>query len=146
MPESLSLAVKDVDGPNPSGWYEVLFEDDAYPKASTKNEELAKVAFQSRGSEAEVTLSKVVKGKFTNIYLNAINGVKDTPVKRAGTAASSAAPRDNNVIGNQWAIGRSTELLIASDRDFDFPLNAETMSDLILQAKALVEMRDKLTK
>src|SRR6476620_12493029 len=134
--ETLSLAVKEVDGPNTNGWYDVLFEDGSTPpKASTKSEELAKAAFQSRGTEAEVVISTVKSSKFTNIYVNEINGVKDTPKRRSGSsAASSAAPRDNNAIGNQWAIGRSTELLIASDRDFDFPLNKETMSDLLTQA------------
>jgi len=139
MAETLSLAVKEVDGPNAQGWFEVVFEDDS--KASTKSEELAKAAFQSRGTIADVVVSRVTKGKYTNVYLNEINGVKDSPKPRAKTASNGAAPRTPETqerIARQWAYGRSIELLIASDSVFEFPLTSEQMSALSDQATALV--------
>src|SRR6476661_1650833 len=107
-----TITVKDVDGPNSNGWYEILLEDDR--KVSTKDEDVAKAAFQSRGSEAEAVISSTVKGKFTNIYLNQINGVgevrpKGKPAARAATKPGRT-PAENDRIARQWAYGRATEL------------------------------------
>lgn len=135
-----NLIVERVDGPNDNGWYDITFESGE--RAATKNEELAKAAFQSRGSEVPVVMSTRVSGKFTNVYLNEIDGMKDTPKKGArkapATVASGGFPRDNERIARQWAYGRAVELLIGSEQEFSFPLDSATMSQVSEVATALL--------
>lgn len=113
------LTVDKVEGPNDNGWYEVIFENGV--KASTKNEDMAKTAFQSRGSEVPVVLTERVSGKFTNVYLNEIDGFKDAAKPKKSAARMSDTPaksgrtkEDNERIARQWAYGRAVELFIAS--------------------------------
>lgn len=138
MADTLNLEINDVSEPNANGWYEVEFSDGT--KASTKSEELAKQAFQSRGTIATVVISEQKSGKFTNRYLNEINGVKDAPRPRGKTTSSgtSRTPEQGERIARQWAYGRAVELLIASDTNFDFPLSSENMSALSEMATALI--------
>lgn len=141
-----TVIVKEVDGPNASGWYEVELEDGR--KASTKNEEMAKTAFQSRGSEVPVEISERVNGKFTNIYLNEIDGIKDTPKRgrKASTTSGSApapsrggkTPEEQNRIARQWAYGRAVELLVGSGAEFAFPLDSATKSAIADEAAWLL--------
>lgn len=136
--------VDKVDGPNTNGWYEVHFEDGVV--ATTKNEDVAKTAFQSRGSEVPVVISERVNGRFTNIYLNEIDGVKDTPRKGAKAKASTTSggsgygksPEEQERIARQWAYGRAVELLVGSGSEFAFPLDSVTMSQLSDMATALI--------
>lgn len=137
-----TMIVEKVDGPNTNGWYTVTFEGGR--EATTKNEDLAKTAFQSRGSEVPVVISERVNGKFTNVYLNEIDGVKDTP-KRSGKPAATASkgssgrtPAENDRIARQWAYGRAIELLIGSGSEFAFPLDSATMSSVSDVASALI--------
>jgi hypothetical protein len=138
-----TVIVKDVDGPNASGWYEVALEDGR--KASTKNEEMAKTAFQSRGSEVPAEISERVNGKFVNIYLNEIDGIKDAPRRgRKPAATASPAPRggkspeEQERIARQWAYGRSVELLVGSGAEFVFPLDSATKSAIADEAAWLL--------
>lgn len=134
-----TITVKEVDGPNSNGWYEVLLDDGR--KVSTKDEAVAKAAFQSRDVEAEAVISSQTKGKFTNVYLNQINGVGETrPKKPAAKPAASTGrdPATNDRIARQWAYGRATELLIGSGAEFVFPLDSKTMSDLSEVASGLL--------
>jgi hypothetical protein len=135
-----TVEVVEVDGPNPQGWFEITLEDGT--KVSTRDEIVAKEAFQNRGTEVEANISEVVKGRFTNRYLNEINGVRGKAPKRTGSPAEKApapAPsKDNERIARQWAYGRATELLIASDTEFTFPLKPELMSQLSEMADMLL--------
>lgn len=139
---SETMTVEKVDGPNSNGWYEVTFEGGKV--ATTKNEELAKAAFQSRGGEVAVVISERVNGRFTNVYLNEIDGVKDTPRKGKATTASAPksgggrTPAENDRIARQWAYGRAIELLIGSGGEFAFPLDSVTMSSVSEVATALI--------
>jgi hypothetical protein len=140
-----NVIVETVDGPNSNGFYDVIFDDGR--KAATKNEDLAKEAFQSRGVEVPVVISERVNGRFTNIYLNEINGVKDSPkrgkAKGSAPAAAAPAPRDNDRIAKQWAIGRSVELLVGSGMEFAFPLDDATKTQLAETVEFLEGLRDK---
>lgn len=137
------VTVEKVDGPNSNGWYEVTFDNG--DKASTKNEELAKAAFQSRGGEVSAVVSEVKNGKFTNVYLNEIDGVKDSfkggGRKAAGSTSAKPGrtPAENDRIARQWAYGRAIELMIGSGAEFVFPLDSAAMSQLAEQAEALVK-------
>lgn len=136
------VTVEKVDGPNSNGWYDVTFEDGR--KAATKNEEVAKHAFQSRGTSVTAVISEVVNGKFTNIYLNEIDGVKDGFKPRGGSKASGGSakagrtPAENERIARQWAYGRAVELMIGSGAEFAFPLDSAAMSQLAEQAELLL--------
>lgn len=134
-----TVIVKDVSEPNERGWYTVELEDGRTP--TTKNPEVAKAAFQSRGTEVPVKINEQTSGKFTNLYINEVDGIKDAP-KRGASASrstgSSAAPKDNERIARQWAYGRAVELLVASGTTFDFPLSSELMSAVAEQANALL--------
>lgn len=142
MTEPTLVTVEKVDGPNSNGWWEVTFEDGK--KASTKNEDVAKAAFQSRGGEVPAVISEVVNGKFTNVYLNEIDGVKDSFKKGGRKAAAAPAakagrtPAENDRIARQWAYGRAVELLIGSGAEFAIPLDSATMSQLAETAEALI--------
>lgn len=144
---TVTVEVKDVDGPNANGWYEITFDDGT--KASTRSEEVAKAAFQSRDAMAEARITESTSGRFTNRYLNEINGVSDGgPKKRSGGssgASRSAArtPAENDRIARQWAYGRATELLIGSGAEFTFPLEPEVMSQISEQAEALLNATKK---
>ena len=130
------ITVVGVDGPNSNGWYEAELEDGR--KVSTKDEEVAKEAFQSRGSEVDAIISSSTKGKFTNVYLNQINGVGNArpPRKTVSATPSSPArsggrtPAENDRIARQWALGRSVELLVGSGAEFAFPLDDATKKQL----------------
>lgn len=136
------VTVEKVDGPNSNGWYEVVFEDGS--KASTKNDDLAKEAFQSRGTEVPAVVSTVENGKFTNVYLNEINGVKDAFKKGSKARSASSAPKggrtpaENDRIARQWAYGRAVELLVASGQEFVFPADSALMSQIAEQAELLL--------
>ena len=96
-----------------------------------------------------VEFNSRTKGKFTDHYLESVNGEKGNGAAKpaAKKPASSIRPaasggKDQATqerIARQWAFGRATELLIASDREFSFPLDADTAADLKLQASALLD-------
>src|SRR6476659_5794621 len=91
MAETLTKEVKSDDGTNDNGWFDVEFADGTV--AATKDEEVSKAAFQARGTEAEVEIGTQTKGKFTNVYLNKINGVGGRPAAGSyGRKAPAAAP------------------------------------------------------
>lgn len=121
-----------------NGWYEVSLADGRV--VSTNSAEIAGIAGTVEGTEAEVKLSDpLVRGKFTTIYLNEINGVKG----RGGGGGSSPrassgspAPRGDDAerqkkISRQWAMGRAVELLLGSGEPYAFPPNAETTANLV---------------
>lgn len=141
MAETVDVIVEKVDGPNSNGWYEVEFTGGN--KASTKDENLAKAAFQSRGTEVSAVISEVTKGKYTNVYLNEIDGVKEAGTRgRKRTTAGAATPPTSDArdqrIARQWAYGRAVELLVGSGSEFAFPLDSATMSQLSEQAEAFL--------
>ena len=117
-----TVTIEEVDGPNANGFYEVTLGDGR--KASTKDDDIAQAAFAVRGGEAEVSLGTQTKGKFTNIYLNEVNGVrgaapKRTASKRSATPDSGSPDRDARIAA-QWALGRATELhILGKDASFD---------------------------
>lgn len=115
-------------------WYEIHFEDGS--KASTKNPAIAEAAEELVGDQVLAVIAAVPNGNFTNYYLNQIGDVKDIPpAKKPRTAKSMTTPaagpddRDKR-ISTQWAYGRSVELLMASGRDFDLPLDEDTQAVL----------------
>jgi len=138
-----TITVEDVSGPNANGWREVTFEDGR--KASTKDEDIAKEAFQSRGNPVEAVISVSKNGKFTNTYLNQINGVgeakpKGRPSSNGGskTASRGRTPAENERIARQWAYGRAVELLVGSGAEFAYPLDDATLSMIKTQAESLL--------
>lgn len=139
-----TIVVEDVDK-NASGWYEITLKDGR--KVSTRNTEFADAAFASRGSEVEAEVNSVKKGDFTNHYLNRFGDLEDSArPKRAsgGTAkASGRSAETQNDIAKQWAVGRATELMIATGT-FNFPLSADDLSNLAQTAQDILKTRDLL--
>lgn len=126
-----------------NGWFEVALDGDERV-LSTKKSKLAELANASVGGTVEVKINTREKGRFTDHYLEEINGENGdngstapsrAPVKRAAPSSGKSDATQER-IARQWAFGRATELLIASDREFSFPLDADTFSDLKLQMKA----------
>lgn len=120
--------------PTRGDWFEVHFEDGS--KASTKNPAIAEAAEASVGDQVLAVINSKQNGNFTNYYLNQIGDVKDAPAKAKPRTAKSmttpaAGPDDRDKrISTQWAYGRSVELLMASGRDFDLPLDEDTQAVL----------------
>jgi hypothetical protein len=141
MAEKMKLKVDTVDGPNSNGWYEVEFEGGV--KASTKDEDVAQEAFKARGTEVEAVIAEVTKGKFTNVYLNSVNGVGGKPAtaRKSSPRTGGAAPqagKDNERIARQWANGRAVELFIAGKLPLskeDAELIASAAADLLAATK-----------
>lgn len=128
-----TVTVQDVEKTS-SGWFEITLEDDER-KLSTKSQELADAAFQSRGKEVEAAITSKVNGRFTNHYVNEIAGVKEAR-RRSNGGARAAAPRAaatptttgdisnaerQRIIQTEWAFGRAVELLMASGQEFTLP-------------------------
>ncbi len=144
-----TVTIKEVAS-KPSGWYEITLDGDDR-KPSTKNEKLAEIAQAAAGGTADVIIGTSTKGAYTNHYLNEINGVKDAGKPRVTGTRSAAAPaasgrstETQNDIARQWAFGRAIELLMASQLDFDFPLDATQFESLKQQAQALLDGRADL--
>lgn len=135
-----------------SGWYEIELEDGR--KVATKAKKLADTAFQAKGSEIEVELNEQTKGKYTNIYLNAIGDVVDSPVKSNGSGRKPQPTEDpqeashenppipgpdtrDERIARQWAFGRATELFAAGFTPTDKELDAiaKTAEGLLSRAR-----------
>lgn len=146
--ESATVTIKEVTDKG-NGWFEVALDGDD-KVLSTKSTTLAELANASVGGEAVVEFNSRTKGKFTDHYLESVNGekgngaAKPAAKKPASRAITTAAPGGKSQdtqerIARQWAFGRATELLIASDREFSFPLDADTAADLKLQASALLD-------
>lgn len=142
-----TVTIKEVTSKG-NGWFNVELEGDDRVLA-TKREKLAELANASVGSPVEVEINTREKGRFTDHYLEAINGEKgDSVLAKARirsvaprAAASGTTAKSGDVqerIARQWAFGRATELLIASDREFSFPLDADTLASLEAQANALL--------
>ena len=138
---------------NARDWYEITLDGDDRVVA-TKNDKLAEAATAAVGKSAEVEINTQTRGAFTNHYLNEIDGVKDDSKPRAsakprspistGYVASgiSSGGRDSATqerIARQWAYGRAIELLMASDKSFDFPLDSLQFDSLRQQAEALLD-------
>lgn len=130
-----------------NGWYDIALDGDDRV-LSTKDTKLAEIANASAGTKVEVEINSKEKGNFTNHYLQSINGEKgnDRPApKKAGStpttngSAYGKSDATQERIARQWAFGRSVELLVSSDREFSFPLDAETFADMKLQAQALLD-------
>lgn len=151
MAETLTLGIEDVSGPNENGYFTVTFTegDHEYPDASTSNEEIRDAAFQARGTEAEVTIGVTQKGTYTNRYLNAVNGVRDKPKaakakSTGGTRSSGGDDARQKTIAGQWAVGRATELLIASGATFAQPLDSDDLAKIKETAESLLALRAAL--
>lgn len=149
------------------GWYEVELEGDDRVLA-TKDRELADKAFASRGNPITVEIGHKKNGGFDNYYLNKIEEdgettsvVKpaDRPAKPKETASTRTTTRRSpdedrqkrdeerqKRIEAQWAFGRATELLIASETDFVFPLNEDILKQLAQTALALTVGATELAK
>lgn len=145
--ESATVTIKEVTDKG-NGWFEVALDGDD-KVLSTKNAKLAELANAAVGGEAVVEFNSRTKGKFTDHYLESVNGEKGNgaaassakkPASRGSAGTTGKSPDTQERIARQWAFGRATELLIASDREFSFPLDADTSADLKLQAQALLEV------
>jgi hypothetical protein len=92
MPAETVNVVVASDGVNetPSGWFEVELdtEEGERIKASTKDKEVADAALEIMGEPTTAKISRVVKGRFTNIYLNEINGTAGAKPKRSAASVS----------------------------------------------------------
>lgn len=136
-----TVVIKGVDGPNPSGWYEVELEDGRKP--STKDEDVAQAAFARRGESAEVVIGEQVKGNFTNLYLNQIDGIGNVKPTRKPSAGRTAKPSTVAASGNdaerqkrisqQWAMGRAVEMKIAG-----IELTDEVLAELVANRDRLL--------
>lgn len=124
-----------------NGWYEITLKDGRM--VSTKNKKFAEHAHATRGSELEGELNEVKRGKFTNIYLNSLDGVEDEARSTNGGSGrprrggGGRSPAEQDRIARQWAYGRAVELLATSTQEFTMPLDS-------VQKKALEETADWL--
>lgn len=142
---SETVVVTQVAGPNDRGWYEIELEDGRKP--NTKSREIAEAAMQRRGTPVEVTLNERKNGRYTNLYVNQFDTIEDAKPSGNGASRSSStsgrkpAPRDDErqrIIEKEWAYGRSVELLMASQAEFELPLDAATIRQLDETAELLL--------
>jgi hypothetical protein len=133
--------------------YTVEFEDGR--EAVTFDDAIAEEAFKTRGNDVEAEINVVKSGKFTNTYLNQLNGVGESRREqssggaRNGSSVPSRGKRQQSGgggfrdaatqerIARQWAYGRAVELAMASD--ITLPLTDEDKSILSEFADWLLE-------
>lgn len=132
-------------------WFEITLTDDRV--VSTKDKAIAEKANATRGAALEAELSEpVVRGKYTTIYINSLDGVgrKKAAGNGGGRTRSTsnipaAAPRggrDPEVqeqIRKQWAFGRAVELLALTQEEISLPLSDDVKSKLDLTAGWLLD-------
>lgn len=136
-----TVQIKDVKT-NSRGWTEITLEGDDRVLA-TKDGNLTDAAKASIGAPVEVEVNTRTKGNFTNHYLASLGGVKEASRPRAAASeparpSRGKSPEEQERIARQWAFGRATELLMASDTEFTFPLDERTFSALAQQASDLL--------